>query len=201
MQSQHLQNAIVDYTARVSSRHVERCNYIGLSGIADCERVIYDRYMFGDPHGVPARLKDALGYDLEADLIKRLVEMGLYRPVTGISLHDGLVQGHPDGEVGGDLLEIKTISLAAWLPEPPRLPTRIFYQVQAYMAYTGYHRAHVVYLARDNGELRVIGTTQNISIGQKIDEKIARLAAAVRSNTRPACTCGKCRVYQEFSRE
>jgi hypothetical protein len=193
MQSQHLQTAIVDYTARVSSRHVERRDYIGLSGIADCERVIYDRYMFGDPHQTHARLKDALGYDLETALIQRLTALELYRPAPAIYLFDGLVQGHPDGEVGGDLLEIKTVPMESYIPEYTRLPVRVFYQVQAYLAFTSYQHAHVVYLARDTGAIRVIGLTRSAEMGFKIEQKIFRLVEAVRANSRPDCTCNRCR--------
>jgi hypothetical protein len=43
--------------------------------------------------------------------------------VGDICLHDGLVQGHPDGEVAGELLEIKTVESADHLPIPPRCQT------------------------------------------------------------------------------
>lgn len=193
MLSTQLQSAIIDFTTRVSSRHQERRNYIGLSSIGECERVIYDLYTHGVSHSLQARLKDAMGYALEDVLIARLTEMGLYRPASPIVLYDGLVQGHPDGEVDGDLLEIKTIESAKWLPEPSRLPNRVFFQVQAYMHYAGYGRAHVLYLARDTGEMRVIGVSHNDNIAEKINAKIARLVSAVKTGQRPACSCGYCR--------
>ncbi len=194
MLSQQLQASLTEYAARASG-HEDHRRYIGLSGIGDCERVIYDRYFAGDRHSQAARLKDSLGYALEAHLVGRLEQMGLYRPVSPISLYDGLVQGHPDGEVGGDLLEIKTIERVVWLPElpPPRLPNRVFYQVQAYLLYTGYTRAHVVYLARDTGEIRVVGVTRSESIGFKITERIDRVVGAVQTRQRPECSCGHCR--------
>jgi hypothetical protein len=192
MLSTQLQSAIIDFTSRVSSRHQERRNYIGLSSIGECERVIYDIYTHGVPHSTRERLKDAMGYALEEALVARLIEMGLYRAANPIVLYDGLVQGHPDGEVEGDLLEIKTIECAKWLPEPPRLPNRVFFQVQAYMHFAGYQRAHVLYLARDTGEMRVIGVSHSDTVAEKINAKLDRLVAAVKTGQRPACSCGYC---------
>jgi hypothetical protein len=196
MQSKNFQDAIIEYTARHSNLD-ERRPYIGLSGIGDCEQTIYDRYFTGQPVTVKAKLKCAIGYDFEAILIGRLKAMGLYSDAVPIVLYDGLVQGHLDGLAGGDLLEIKTIERAAYLPElvhnqAPRLPNRVFYQVQAYMHYGRYERAHVLYLARDTGEIRVVGSSYNNQAGYKIEQKVERLVQAVRAMQRPACTCGHC---------
>lgn len=191
MLSTDLQSQLVDYIAR-ESRHVDDRGYIGLSGIGDCPRVIYDRYFAGDHVGHQALIKHAWAYNFEGIMIEYLIKMGLYRRASAISLYDGLVQGHPDGEIAGELLEIKTIESADHLPIPPRLPNRAFYQVQSYMHYGHYDRVHVLYIARDTGHIRVIGSIYSSNIGKRIEAKIARLVQAVQTSIRPPCECRRC---------
>ena len=148
MLSTDLQDQLIAYIVR-ESRHIENRGYIGLSAIGDCPRVIYDRHMTGDHVSPEARIKHAWAYNIEGIMTEYLMQMGLYRRVSEICLHGGLVQGHPDGEINGELLEIKTVEVSNFLPIPPRLPNRVFYQVQAYMHYLGYKRCHVVYISRD----------------------------------------------------
>jgi hypothetical protein len=50
----------------------------------------------------------------------------------------------------------------------------------------------VLYLARDTGEIRVVGSSYNNQAGYKIEQKVERLVQAVRAMQRPACTCGHC---------
>lgn len=191
MKSIDLQRTLINSTVK-NSGHDQRRAYIGLSSIGDCEQIIFDRYFQGTPATIAAHLKTAISYDLEAVLINRLSLVNLYIPARNIELYDGLVQGHPDGEAAGDLLEIKTIERDEWIPEPHHLPNRIFFQIQAYMHFGGYQRAHVIYLARDTGALRVIGATHSPEFGLRIEAKISRLVTAVRQVQRPACSCGHC---------
>jgi len=192
MKSTDLQRTLTNYIVK-NSRHEAHRAYIGLSGIADCEAIIYDRYFHGTPATINGHLKTSLSYDLEADLVSKLSLLKLYRPAPPIELYDGLVLGHPDGKIDDDdLIEIKTVERETWFPEVPHLPNKVFYQVQAYMYYGGYRRAHVIYLARDTGALRVIGVTQSTPIAQRIEDKLARLVEAVHLVQRPACSCGKC---------
>jgi hypothetical protein len=192
MLSTALQDQIVDYIAR-ESRHVDDRGYVGLSGIGDCARVIYDRYFTGDRASQEARIKHAWAYNIEGIMTEYLMQMGIYRRVSEICLHDGLVQGHPDGEISGELLEIKTVEISDHLPIPPRLPNRAFYQVQAYMHYLGFQRCQVVYISRDIFHIRVIGVSYAPAIGQRIEAKVARLVQAIQTNTRPSCECGRCK--------
>lgn len=196
MKSTVLQSTLVNWSV-IHSGHDDRRPYIGLSGIADCERVIYERYMHGVSATITEKLKIRLAYDLEAVIIERIKSVGIFVPGKEISLHDGLVKGHTDGFIalprdGLDLLEIKTLEQEAWIPRPPRLPNRIFFQVQAYLHYLELRHAHVVYLARDTGAIRVIGATHNPTIARRIDHKIASLVHAVRNYEVPDCSCGKC---------
>jgi hypothetical protein len=193
MKSELLQQKLIAYTA-ANSGHQDRRPYIGLSGIGDCDRVIYDRYMQGEGASTSARLKFAIANIVHEALIARLGEMGLLvEAASEIVLYDGLVRGHADGDIDGDLLEVKTVEREEYLPDPhKKLPSRLYWQVQAYMHYVPYAFAQVVYLARDTGALRVYGVPANPRIADRIDEKLDYLVDAVRQERRPACTCCRC---------
>lgn len=60
-----LQRQLVNYIVEHSGHEPHR-RYIGLSGISDCEQVIYDRYIHGTPATVSERMKTAISYDLES---------------------------------------------------------------------------------------------------------------------------------------
>lgn len=191
MLSNDFEKNLLSYTV-AHSFHEDQRDYIGLSGIGNCDRVIYDGYKNGNHVGDFKKLLHRMAYELEASLIYRISELGIYEPGKEISLYGGLVQGHTDGFVNGDLLEIKTIEREEWIPVPGRLPNKVFYQVQAYLHYLTIDRVHVVYLARDTGAVRVIGISYKPMFGKRIEEKLDRIVAAVRNNICPACTCGKC---------
>lgn len=196
MKSQLLQSALIDYLAR-NSRHESHRRYIGLSSIADCDLVLYDRFFRGQQVTVGEKLKHFLAYEIQDILTRCISDSFQYIPSQAIGLHGGLVQGHTDGalvfENQTDLVEIKTIERESYLPIPgQRLPNRHFYQVQAYLHYTGLIHAHVIYLARDTADLRVVGLTYNQTVGRQIAAKVDRLAHAVSESIRPTCTCGKC---------
>ena len=193
MLSKELQTKLINYTV-LHSGHQEKRGYIGLSEIGLCEQVIYDRYQHGNHASLGDHLKCKLGYELEAALVERLTEMRLYSPGETIELYDGLVQGHTDGVLGGvDLLEIKTVPLDAFLPSDRRLPTKCFWQVQAYLHFTRRKWAHVVYLSRESGLHQVIGVTYREAMGVKILAKLERVVEAVRETERPECGCGRCK--------
>jgi hypothetical protein len=196
VQSNNLQAALLEWTAK-NSGHVVNRQYIGLSGMGDCDRVIYERFVNGVQHSKSERIQDAYSFEVEAAIICRLDAMGLYQPAPVISLYGGLIKGHTDGLVGGDLLEIKTVRLAAHFPEFPRLPNRVYIQVQAYMQYAGLERAHVIYVARESGDLRVIGCTYNPRVGERIKLRVENLVMCVHEKRIPECSCGgRCQQTQ-----
>src|SRR3990172_48896 len=198
MQTKNLQQAIVNYTAQTSGWD-QRRSYIGLSGIGDCERVIYNRFYLGQlrPH-VGELLTTKLSYELEAVLIARLQAIGVYSPAEGIVLFDGQMQGHPDGIVGGtDYLEIKTVPMEEHFPENRIVGRRIFYQCQAYMHFGQPKYTHVVYLARSTGGIFVVGLRYQERVGREIEWKIKRLGDAGRERVAPGGTCGRRREIKD----
>jgi len=186
-----LQRQLVKYIVEHSGHDAHR-RYIGLSGIGDCEQVIYDRYMSGTPATVNERMKTAISYDLEQALIEKLTALRLYRPGEEISRLYGLVQGHTDGWIRNDLLEIKTIEREEWFPES-RVPFRVYMQVQAYLHYLNTQFAQVIYLARDTGAVQVYGIRRDERRGEEIESKLVHLMSAVMTMNRPECTCGRCK--------
>lgn len=192
MLTRDLQDKITNWTVANSGYERHR-PYIGLSGIGDCEQVIYDRFRNGEKIAVAEHFKTRISYELEGRLVERLRAMKIYTPGEEIVLFDGLVQGHTDGIIGGsDLLEIKTVPIERFLPEGKKLPGRVFWQVQAYLHYTRRRYAHVMYLARDTGLVWTTGVTANSDMAAKIEAKLGRLVDAVMTYTRPECSCGRC---------
>jgi hypothetical protein len=186
-----IQRQLVNYIVEHSGHDAHR-RYIGLSRISDCEQVIYDRYIYGTPATIGERMKAAISYDLEHVLIEKLKAIHVYRIGNEISLYNGLVQGHTDGRIIDDLLEIKTIEKEEWFPQH-HLPVRVFFQVQAYLHYLNTNFAQVIYLARDTGAVQVYSLRRDTRRGEEIARKLDRLVDAVTTMKRPECTCGRCK--------
>ncbi|MFA6270908.1 MAG: hypothetical protein WC657_06920 [Candidatus Paceibacterota bacterium] len=141
-----LQSELISWTVGHSG-YEEARQYVGLSGIADCEVEMFERYVHGSGRqNVAAHLKTRICYELEEALKKRLKEMGRYGEPEMISVHAGLVQGHTDGwdRASDELIEIKTVPTSDQFPEEGRIPNRHFWQVQAYLHFTKREAAQVI---------------------------------------------------------
>lgn len=192
MRTIDLQNELIDWSVKNSGFQPGR-TYLGLSGIGDCEQVIYDRLRNGQRASVEEQLKTRISYELEADLVDRLRALGVYSPGETISLYEGLVQGHTDGLISGrEILEVKTLDLAIHFPANGVPSRRITWQVQGYMHFLKRPFTHVVYLARDNGAIFCLGVRYDAGLGAKIEAKLGHLVEAWQKATRPGCTCGRC---------
>lgn len=194
MRAVEVEQALVDWSAR-NSGHQARRGYIGLSQMGDCERRVVEELRRGRLAPVEELLKHKLAFEIEWALKARLrAVFGEFRDGEEICLHDGLVRGHPDGRLAdGDLVEIKTIGTVEHIPGSVReMPRRVFFQAQAYLAYTTARVVHVVYLARDCGRLSVLGVRPTPAVILEIRERVERLARAVERMETPACTCRRC---------
>jgi len=188
MRANDLKDALMNWTV-LNSGHQNR-EYIGLSGIGDCEQVIYDRVRRPEKPSVDEHLKFKVGYEFEALVIERLKALRVYQPSEVISLYDGLVQGHTDGRINADVLEIKSVPSQRFLPVDGKLPHRVFWQIQAYMHFLQRRWCQVIYIARDTGQICTVGIRYREEIGQEIEVKAGRLVRAVLNYDRPGCTCG-----------
>ena len=190
MRAFELQQQLVEWSA-LNSGHDAHRDYIGLSGIIDCERVIYRRYFERKDIPTEAKLKTKITYELESALRNRLIEMGLAKSGIEINVFDGMVKGHTDGEIKGCLLEIKTVAQADHLPNG-KVPARVYWQVQAYMYYGEYRSAYVIYLDRSTGQVRTFDINIDEHMAQKIHSKLIRVIRDIQSKCEPPCTCGRC---------
>lgn len=133
------------------------------------------------------KIRTRYSYEIEEMLRDRLAKAGLLTSgPKEIKLFDGLVQGHTDGEIAGDLLEIKTVPKDEHIPEG-RLPFRVYAQSQSYMNYLRYNRAKVLYFSRESGRWKWFEVERNRSVQVQMDEKVKRMVRLVRMQERPEC--------------
>jgi hypothetical protein len=191
MISKELEQKLIQWSA-VNSGYDEHRPYIGLSGIGDCSLVIYRRFFNQTGASTESRLKTRYAYEVEENIKQRLMALGLYSPGKEISIYDGLVQGHTDGEFNRDLLEIKTVPLTEHIPRDNEIPRKPYWQSQAYMLYGHYTRSIMIYFARDYGILRVFEISRSSAMGDRISSKVDALVESVRAKVSPPCDCGRC---------
>jgi len=188
----NLEKKLIEWSVN-NSGYDEHRDYIGLSTLADCSRIIYHRYFNRVGLAREGHLKTRYCYEVEENIKERFRRMGLYSPEKEISIFDGLVKGHTDGEILGYLLEIKTVPETDHIPRcSVYIPGKVYWQVQAYMLYGSYNRAFLIYLARKFGLFRVFIVTRDESLQSKINIRVNDLVEAVRRRKIPACECGKC---------
>lgn len=190
MKAFDLERLLVDWSVRHSG-YDEHRNYIGLSGIADCQRVIYRRYFNETPASQELKPRTRYSYEIEANLIDRLNFIGIYKKGKSIKAYDGMVEGHTDGEISGSLLEIKTVPLMDYIPRE-RVPAKVYWQCQGYMYYGGYPATLLLCWARDGGQFRIFDLWPDHRIMMIIDRKIQNLIQCIKRKKEPPCQCGKC---------
>jgi hypothetical protein len=169
-----------------------------MSQIGQCPRKVYHDLVNG--HQRPSnqgRRYCHEGYLHEADVIERLEGTGV--PVLNqgrelVAEFDERCIGHIDGEVDGDLLEIKSCTRAAfdqvrWRGAKPRHEE----QVQLYLRYGDYARGLIVYKCRDTGEIWVVEVLRDDEVGKMLEERAKAILRAVDRGKAPGCTCGRCK--------
>ncbi len=187
-----VEKELIEWSA-ANSGYDEHRPYIGLSGIGDCSLLIWRRFFNHTGASTESRLKTRYSYEIEKNLQERLKAMGIYSPGKEISLYDGLVQGHTDGEINKDLLEIATVPLTEHIPRSDEIPRKKFWQSQAYMLYGHYDRSIIIYFARDYGVFKVFKVFRHRVMGDRIMSKVDALVEFVQEKVPPPCECGKCR--------
>jgi hypothetical protein len=188
-----LEKSLINWTVQ-NSGYDEHRSYIGLSGIADCSLLIYRRFFNHTGASMESQLKTRYSYELEKNIQERFKGLNVYSPGKEISLYDGLVKGHTDGEILNNLLEIKTVPLFEHIPRSAReISRKIFLQCQAYMMYGNYEQAVVIYFARDQGLFRIFILDRHRGTGDNIASKLDALVEFVRMEMPPPCDCGRCK--------
>lgn len=168
------------YTAANSNFQPER-NYISLSHIHLSAEEIINQFKEGFEDSIPVRLKCYKGYQMERDLMERIKAVWGARIKTDIevSAFDGLVKGHPDFTFDDYPSDCKSVLMDDWFPKDGKLPRRIYWQMQAYMKYSGKDKALVIFESRESGKLIDYWVRANWNIQKEIDEKLQQIVKAV----------------------
>jgi len=178
--------------------------YLGMSQIGKCPRRLYFDLVEGrEEMGPEARRRCHEGLVHQADVIARIEAQGVKvinrgREVTAD--FDGRFGrrflGHIDGEIDGDLLEIKSLedeSALDWVRKfGPR--EREKGQCQMYMRFGGYCRTLIVYKVRSSGSTWVCWLSQDDEEGAALERKAEQVLQAIDEGVPPECECGRCRV-------
>jgi len=179
----------------------EQRDYLGMSQIGYCVREIYFRVTDGktpeSAQNLNLRRLQYLGILYEQDAIARLEAQGVKidaRQRELVAPFDDRFRGHIDGEIDGDLLEIKTVynQRAIQRVRAHGVLSRHSMQIQAYMRYGEYERAQVLYIARDSGQPWVVTVLRSEQTGEDVEAKARRILAALDRKRAPSCQCGKC---------
>lgn len=169
------------------SQFQEKRNYISLSGAMLPVDDILSRYKNGYTATIKDRLKCYKGYQMEADLLKRIMSI-LPEDVTGeyeISYAGGLIKGHPDFKYMNDPGDCKSVLKDDWLPDSRnKLPKRIYWQMQAYMLYGkmqygGHDKALLIFESRESGLIRDYWIRSNKFIQEEIQDKFNEVLSLI----------------------
>lgn len=171
------------YTAEHSNFETKR-NYISLSQIHMSPEQLLHTFYNGFEDGHEIRLRCYKGYQMERDLKARIIAVfgEKINPTVEISLHDGLVQGHPDLEYDGYPADCKTVPLDEHLPKDGKLSRKIYWQLQGYMHYKKVHQAVAIYESRETGIIRDIWITSNQSIQKEIQWKVDYVVQRIKQS-------------------
>lgn len=197
MDAKVLQSKLIDYTISRAGFDEFR-GYIGLSQLDKCLIEVWNQFYKGYSADNLALLKCYKGYQMEADMIRRL------QMVTGddfipgasrnISAYDGLLQGHPDGWLNGKPLDIKSVAYDAYLPaDVTAVSFKIKMQMQAYLYYAPASVGYLVFESRESGIIRVFEMKAERYYQKIIETKVPELIAAIRERRLPVCGCRRCR--------
>jgi hypothetical protein len=184
-------NAIRD-SLLASLDEFEDRHYLGMSAISQCPRKLYMEMVNGKSKpDLPSAQMFHEGYLHEADIIERLIKQGV--PITNrqrelVAPFDPRLRGHVDGEVDGDLLEVKSVNARRF--NEVRMNgtfSEHIAQAQLYMRYGVYSRAIIIYKSRETdksldvnaGNVWVEAFYHVESDSARLEEKARMILAAV----------------------
>ena len=173
-------------------------NYLGISKLHDCPCKVYREYFAGVTTSEQAHRMCYAGYHHEENVIRLLQRAEISVMDCGMEIAsplDSRLRGHIDGRTpDGDLIEVKSVNPDKFrrISEDGRAAYAHYAQVQMYMKYGGWRRAHLIYRNRDTYEHLVIEVPYSPATADKLERKAAMILGAIDAQTPPECTCGKC---------
>ena len=165
-----------------NSKYEEKRDYIGLSQASLTEEEIIANYKDGFPEiSDRAKLKCYKGYQMEADLLRRIKTVFGDRvqiPAQEISAFGGKVLGHPNFDFEGDPCDCKSVPMDSYIPVT-KLPKKVWMQAQASMWYKRRKRALVLYESRESGIIRHFWVSHVETIQIEIEAKYASVVKKI----------------------
>jgi hypothetical protein len=183
---------------REHSNYDTQRSYLGMSGIGQCPRRLYDRFINPSEPTDETYRTCYLGYLWEDEAKDILEGAGIYRDKSErelVVLFDERFRGHTDGETSeGNLLEIKSVTAYAMekIKQSNKGKREHFAQVQTYMRYGDYSQALVAYVSRDPMEFYFISVPRVAIVGEDMERKAQRILRAIDARNRPSCECRYC---------
>ena len=170
---------IANYTAENSNFDTKR-DYIGMSNAGMKTEDIIRQMNQPMEDNLPIRLKCYKGYQMEKDLIARMKAIygDRIQPATEITAYDGKVKGHPDFEFDGLPADCKSVARDEWMPKDGKLPRRVYYQMQAYLKYSGKPKALVIYESRESGIIENFWINPNQAVMKEIENRMEEVIEA-----------------------
>jgi hypothetical protein len=172
-----------EFTAANSSFETSR-NYLSISHCADPVEKQIETHFRGFEDSIAIRLRCYKGYQTERDLVGRIKKVFTDRVETGyeISVHGGLVKGHPDFLFDGLPADCKSVPNEEHLPfatESKQIPRKVYWQMQGYLFYMQKPKGLLVYEVRDTGKIMDYWVYANHSLGQTIDENFRKVISEI----------------------
>lgn len=174
------------FTAANSGFETKR-NYISLSHCYDPVDRIVQKFIDGFEDSHMIRLKCYKGYQMERDLVGRIMRCFPKEASTDyeeITAFGGLVKGHPDLIFSGYWADCKAVPLDEHMPystPEKRIPSRAYWQLQGYMKYGGGEKALILYESRETGIIRDFWVKASKGVQDAIDDKVTRAVEIIRN--------------------
>lgn len=179
IEANEMQSALIDITIKNSGFDTKR-DYISLSNIYKPVDEICKDYQDGYTANDRALLKCYKGYQMERDIVARL--MSAYNGVPFLTNQEVFIgkhfKGHPDlvHAITRYPYDCKSVLMDDWMPKSYKEVSRkIKFQMQAYMIALGVKNSYLIYESRESGLIKVIEVRADYKIQSEIHYKILEI--------------------------
>lgn len=182
MTEKEIEKKLIEYTV-INSKFEEKRDYVSMSHAHMSIEDLLKQWKNGFQADEKARLKCYKGYQMEADLLKRVKDIFVDKITDGgeIEGFEGKVKGHPDFRFEGNPGDFKSVLCDDWMPAN-KLPFKVYCQMQAYMFYDNAKMALVIYESRQSGIIKAFWVTPNTSLQEEIDFKFKSVVKVINNN-------------------
>lgn len=175
-ETQLFERCVIDYTLS-QSNFDERRTYLSLSHALDDVMQLCKSFKNGYEANETLRLKCYKGYQMQRDLVNRIVAALPGRIDTEkVCQLSELSKGHPDFFflnddgvwIPGDC---KSVLMDEWIPQNGRVSKKVYWQMQAYMLASNTHESVVVFESRESGLIKCVSVRADIKVMHEIKRK------------------------------